>query len=218
MMSFLLRALSWFWPIRIWKGHGAHGPLELVWEQGRLVVNSARANQAFGSLHRVWQRALREADVAKRRPMNALVLGFGAGSVAHILRGEVGLDLPITGVDNDSAMLELARTHFQADRIGNLTLHAADAFTFARQIDRTFDLVVVDLFNDLDFAEGVESAAFVNDLRRIRSRTGIVLINTVAYNASSSARSARLGHELRLHFKDVQEMCYEEINRVFIAL
>jgi hypothetical protein len=27
-------------------GDGAHGPLEVVWENGRLVVNSANANQA----------------------------------------------------------------------------------------------------------------------------------------------------------------------------
>jgi ubiquinone/menaquinone biosynthesis C-methylase UbiE len=44
-------------------------------------------------------------------------MGYGAGSVAHILRNELGIDAPITAVDNDAAMLKLARDHFGADRI-----------------------------------------------------------------------------------------------------
>ncbi len=92
----LARFLSHVWPVRVQRAAGTHGTLELTWEYGRLVVNSANANQSFGSLHRVWRAALRDAGIQRKEPRTALVLGYGAGSVAHILLKRVLDTTPIT--------------------------------------------------------------------------------------------------------------------------
>lgn len=194
------------------------GPLELTWEYGRLVVNSANANQSFGSLHRVWQAAFRDAHIAEQEPKTALILGYGAGSAAHIIRSELGLDTAITGVDHDETMLRLASDRFPLGRQEGLQLVRADAFAFVARCSTTFDLVVVDLFNDLDFVEGVDDPDFLRSVRRLVSPSGRILLNTVAHDEKSALRSARLGAELRLVFKEVKEQHYDVSNRVFIAL
>lgn len=214
----LARFLSYVWPMRVLCTAGAHGTLELTWEYGRLVVNSANANQSFGSLHRVWRAAFRDAGIRQRQPHKTLVLGFGAGSVAHILRSEVGSRTAIVGVDDDEQILELARNHFPLRGSGHLDLVRSDAFGFVAQHPGTFDLIVVDLFHDLDFVSGVEDRPFLSALRRLASPGCPVLVNTVVHDEKSALRSARLRDELRLLFAQVLEQRYEENNRVYIAL
>lgn len=214
----LARLLSYVWPVRVWKGTGANGPLELTWEYGRLVVNSAKANQSFGSLHRVWREAFRDARVRERAPSTALVMGYGAGSVAHILRHEFGLNTAITGVDHDTTMLQLAQERFPLGGMEAVELVPSDAFAFVAACSKTFDLVVVDLFDELDFAKGVEGPDFLRGIRRLVPPSGLLLINTVAHDEKSALRSARLGAELRLVFTEVKEHHYDVSNQVFIAL
>jgi len=212
-----VRFLSWLWPVRVRREEGAYGPLELTWEYGRLVVNSANANQSFGSLHRVWQQVFAESGVATRRPSTALVLGYGAGSVAHILQHELALDTAITGVDADPVMLRIAQEHFPPPRPERIQLVQADAFAFVREAAGPYDLVLVDLFRDLDFAEVVESPEFLGGLKRLLAPGGLLLLNTITHDELSTARSTRSGREMRLLFAHVEERLCQESNRVFIA-
>jgi len=214
----LARLLSYIWPVRIWKGAGANGDLELTWEYGRLVVNSTNANQSFGSLHRVWQAAFRDADIARRRPGTALILGYGAGSAAHILRKEMRLRTSILGVDHDTTMLQLAQEHFPIGRLDGIELVHSEAFAFVAGCSTSFDLVVVDLFHDLDFVEGLEEPELLGQIRRLVSPGGLFLVNTVVHDRGSALRSARLGAELRHVFTEVKEHHYDVSNRVYIAL
>ncbi|HMU14619.1 MAG: fused MFS/spermidine synthase [Bacteroidetes bacterium] len=213
----LARLLSWFWPVRMRTEEGTLGTVELTWEQGRLVVNSANANQSFGSLHRVWQEAFAKAGVATERPLTTLLLGYGGGSAVHILQKELGLETAITGVDMDPLMLRIAREFFPPPHPERVRMVQADAFTYVREAKETFDLVVVDLFRDLDFTEGVESPEFLRDLKHILTPGGTLLLNTIAHDERSTARSARSGRELRLLFNHVEEHPCQEHNRVFIA-
>ncbi len=214
----LARWLSFVWPVRIWQGKGAHGDLELTWEYGHLVVNSANANQSFGSLHRVLRAAFRDARVRERAPHTALILGYGAGSAGHILRHELGLATRLIGVDQDPVMLDLARTRFPLDPADDLQLVQADAMAHVAERQDRFDLILIDLFHDLDLAPGVEMPRFLAEIRRLASPNGLVLVNTVVHDELSAARSARLRDELRLLFTDVREQRYERTNLVYIAL
>lgn len=214
----LYRLLSHIYPIRVRQALGKHGPLELTWENGRLVVNSANANQSFGSLHRVWRKALADAGVGAFRPANVLILGFGAGSAAHILRMEMGMDSPIVGVDHDPVMLAWATGEFGRKALPGVELVHADAFESARANSDHFDLILVDLFADDQVVEGVDTPSFMDDLRRLAGSSGRVLINTMTTTEKSRSIGARSGHELRLRFSSVKERRYERDNRVFIAL
>lgn len=216
-MSFLKSLLSYVWPVRVWEGQGKYGPLKLVWEQGQLVVNSDNANQSYGNLHAIWQQCLDDQKVKERKPRNILLLGFGAGSSASILRRELGIKAPITGVDGDPEMFRLARTYFKVDRYPDLHLVESDALEFADRHQGKYDLVLVDLCHELDLAPGVDEPPFISGLRKLMEEQGLLCFNTIVHDERSRMRSQRVSDLLRHHFGSCDEHLYQGINRVLTA-
>ncbi len=215
--SFLFKWLSWVWPVRSTTAEGRHGKLEVRWEYGRKVLNAAQSNQSFGSLHTVMQHAFKHLELDRNPPKNVLLLGLGGGSVVHILRKEFGLKAPITAVEIDPTMIHLARTEFQLDSYADLKLVQGDAIVQIHAIRDRFDLVVVDLFADLDLAHGVDTSGFAHALRDRCGEDGILCFNAVAYDPTSAARCERVKEHLTRVFHSVEELNVEEVNRVFIA-
>ncbi len=216
-MSLLKSLMSYAWPVTEWEGKGRYGPLKLIWEQGHLVVNSKNANQSYGNLHAIWQQCLDEQAVARREPRDVLLLGFGGGSSAHIIRKELGLRAPITGVDGDPEMLRLAKTYFNVEKLGNLQLIESDASEFLQKNQQRFDLVLVDLCHELDLAPGVDEDPFIQLLAGAVSERGLICFNTIDHDHASGQRSKRVGILLADHFCHVGERIYHGINRVFSA-
>jgi len=211
----LYRWMSRFMPVRVAQVEGLHGPLEVRWERGRKVLNSAQANQSFGRLHNVWQLVLKAQDLD--RAGSALILGLGGGSALHILRNELGLAMPATAVELDPVVVHVAREHFGLDRHANVDLIVGDAIIHIQAMRQRFDLVLVDLFDDLDLARGVDTRGFAHGLRERCAEGGTVCFNTVAYDDTSEARCDRVLAHLRRVFLTVDEMRTEGVNRVFIA-
>lgn len=213
----LYRLLSHRVPVRLERAEGRHGPLELTYEQGRLVVNSAGGNQSFGSLHRVWRDALDHFMPDGPGPRQVLVVGLGAGSVVHLLRTERGITAPITAVQDDPLMLRWDRTHFGLRAWPHLTVLEADARKALAGMPERFDLVLVDLFTDLDVPPWAGSDAFLDLLHARTAAGGMLLFNTIPHDPAGRATSERIGAGLRLRFGRVEEQGYEGLNRMFIA-
>lgn len=213
--SLASRWISWLWPVPKAGAEGRHGPLEVRYEAGRLVLNSAHGNQSFGSLHRVWQEVFKEIGVKDCPPANVLLLGLGGGSVPHILRNETGIAAPITAVEIDPAMIALGRSHFGLGRYADLRIVEGDAIVHVHGDRQRYDLVVVDLFADLDLARGVDTLGFAHALRD--RCQGVLCFNTVAHDGPSSARCQRVHDHLHKVFPSVDELRLEGVNRVFIA-
>lgn len=218
MPRWILRLLSLVWPVRIWEGQGRHGLLEVRYEEGSPVVNSTHANQSHGSLLRVWRGALNDADIIAAPPRSVLILGYGAGSQERVLRNELGLDPLITAVDDDPCMFQLARDHFGLGVHPRTHACVQDAFTFIDQATDRYDLVLVDLFNDLDVVPEVGADRTLSALRRLTRPDGKAMVNVVVHDPATAAASARIGAGLRQNFSEVRENRYEGNNRVFIAL
>jgi len=199
------------------EAQGRHGPLEVRWELGRKVLNSANGNQSFGSLHRVWQRVFAHLDLRADPPKQVLMLGLGAGSVVQILRAELGIPAPITAIEIDPVMVRLAQDHFDLARHTNIEVIQGDAIVQVQALKKGYDMLVVDLFDDLDLAQGVDTRGFSHGLRDRCAEGGVVCFNTVSYDAASELRCSRILDNLRRIFSTVEEFRTEELNRVFIA-
>lgn len=210
------RILSWLWPIRETSVTGQFGELKVSWENGRKVLNSIHGNQSFGALHRVWQRTFTHLGLPDNPPGNVLLLGLGGGSVPNILRDELGLTMPITAVELDPVMLDLARSHFELDRYTDVEVILGDATIQVHALKERFDLIIVDLFDDLDIARGVDSRSFLHGLRDRCSMDGVVCFNTVGYNEASKTRCDAVKAHAQRVFSTVEELVLEDINTVFI--
>jgi len=215
--SVLWKWLSRIRPVRITQAEGRYGPLEVRWERGQKVLNSQHANQSFGSLHGVLQGAFAHMDLRGAPPNSVLLLGLGAGSAIHILRNELDIQCPITVVEIDPAMVELARSEFGLDSYPEIEVLIGDAIIQVQAMHKRYDLVVVDLFADLDLAQGVDTAGFAHGLRERCADGGVVCFNTVSYDRASEVRCSRIKDRIGRVFSSVEEFRTEELNRVFIA-
>ncbi len=211
------RWLSHLWPITIKTAESQMGPVSIRWENGHKVLNSKNGNQSFGSLHEVWVMTFEAIGLEKLKPGSVLLLGLGGGSVPHILRDQWQIGAPITIIELDPQMIRIARDHFGLGDLDNITIIQGDATIQLHSLKKRFDLIVIDLFSDLDMARGVETNGFAHALRDRCNEGGTVCFNTVAYDPKSNVRCDQVLSQLKKVFSQVNEFKFEGVNRVFVA-
>jgi spermidine synthase len=129
-------------------------------------------------------------------PRNALLLGLGAGTLAHLLTRRFS-DVRIVGVDIDSQLIDFARRHFDL-ALPNLEVVIADAFAYAAGCREQFDYVAVDLFCGFAFQRGALAKPFLRHLKAIAGLTGEIVINLFRDRRSETYIN-RLGRILHIH-------------------
>ena len=180
---------------------GADGarPVELVDDAGRLALAIDGAVQSVAVAAGAAPSGYWPAMLPDGPPRDALLLGLGGGTIAHLLVGAFG-PLPIVGVDDDPAVLALGRTHFGLD-LPSLQIVAADAFAYAADCSRRFDLVCVDLFRDGHIPARVCAPGFLADVRRLLRPGG-----TATFNLERDRRAAGRLRQLARYFVVVRRI------------
>ncbi|MBL7933987.1 MAG: hypothetical protein JNL60_18935 [Bacteroidia bacterium] len=151
--------------------------LEVVMYRGRYSLNSRNANYSFGGLHEIFESLFRRVKIEQYRFKNILVLGMGAGSVVSILRDDYGIFNPITAVEKDEVVIELAGQYFDIHKNRNLNIVLDDAFHYVANATEKFDLVIVDLFVEGEVPKIFSSVKFLTNLQRIVNSQSCVIYN-----------------------------------------
>lgn len=163
-------------------------------EDGRKVLRVGGVIQSVEVDER-YTKDVWDAMLPRRRPASALILGLGGGSIAKLMTRRWG-PLPITGVEHDPAIVRLARSEFGLDLLDHLTIETADAFTWMRMCQQTFDAICVDLYVGGKLSHGTLGPAFLSDVRRALAPKGEVMFNLwrSAYLDSQTRRIAAYFH------------------------
>ena len=164
--------------------------VELAEDDGRLALAIDGAVQSVAVGGGAAPCGYWPAMLPDHTPRDALLLGLGGGTIAHLLTGTYG-PLPILGVDDDPAVLALGRAHFGLD-LPNLEILIADAFAFAADCSRQFDLICVDLFRDGQIPARVGAPGFLRELRRLLRPGGTLTFN-LARDRRATNRLAQIG-------------------------
>src|SRR5581483_2288453 len=98
------------------------------------------------------------------RPGRALLLGYGGGTLAHLLQQRFG-PLPIVGVDDDPRVLALAPRLLPA--LPLVEVVCADALAYVRQGRGPFDYVALDLYRGGECPPWVFRRPFLRQLRAL---------------------------------------------------
>lgn len=178
------RLLSHLWPIRELGFTSERNPgLELRWENGTLVLNSAHANYSYGSLHEVMRQAI--TYLHKDELNHLLLLGLGGGSALKLALEKVGPSLKATAVDFDPAILDIAKSYFKIHEYSWVQLVQADACTCVESAaDDSFTAIIDDLFVNLEKPDFVLNPNYIGNLHRILQPGGILIINLMAFQES----------------------------------
>lgn len=178
-ISWLQRFLSYFFVITIEKIQSDFNPgLCLQLEAGKILLNTKNANYSFGNLHKVFVETFKKINLKNNTPKNVLLLGLGTGSVIYILQKDYNIFPEITAVEIDPVIVDV----FKKTNISNLEktkIICGDAFEVIKNIETKFDLLIVDLFIDLEVPEQVYDKDFLLKIKDLMSPKSIVAVNCV---------------------------------------
>jgi spermidine synthase len=161
------------------------GTLEITWDKGRKLLNTENANYSYGALQRILKFGLERINLD---PVNSvLLLGLGGGSVIETLRNDFSYYKKITAVDIDAAVIAIAKTEFNLKEDDQLKIICEDALLFMQKNTHQFDLIIVDLFIDIDVPKVFLTIPFWRDILKASSLNGVILFNASLDKTKSSA-------------------------------
>ena len=187
----LQKLLSYFIPITIYKKNSALSKsLEVTWNNGQLVLDSKSTNYSFGSLQRILKKGLKFIGFERIRNFESvLILGVAGGSVIKTLVNEIKYTGKITGVEIDKNIIEIANQYFKLNEITNLEIIIADAFEFVLKTKETYDLIIIDIFQDTVMPNFLFEDFFINRINALLNLNGFILFNTMVINTKQEERN-----------------------------
>lgn len=176
--------LSYFFPIKILHEKSDFSKtLDVVLQNGKLILDAKNVNYSYGSLQRILRRALYKIGFEKIQSMNqVLILGVAGGSVIKTLVEEIQYQGKITGVEIDPKVIAIANDYFNLNNTPNLDLIIADAQVFINTTFDKFDLIIIDVFQDSKMPEFLFEINFTNEILNKLNENGIVVFNTMILN------------------------------------
>jgi len=171
----MAKLLSYLYPITKKIQSEFSGLVEITWYNGKKHLNTKNANYSYGSLQRILKFGLEHLDLNKIN--SVLLLGLGGGSVVQTLRNDYSYSKPITAVDIDPVIIDIARNEFQLEEDGHLKIVCADALDFMSLNNDHFDLIIIDLFIDTEVPEAFLTIPFWKDVLKASSTNGAILFN-----------------------------------------
>lgn len=188
----LQKLFSYFLPVNIHKKNSAISKtLEVTWNNGQLVLDSKNTNYSYGSLQRILRKGLKYIGFERIQKFdNILVLGVAAGSVIKTLVDDIKYTGKITGVEIDEQVINIAKEYFKLDAISNLELIIDDAFEFVLKTKQTYDLIIIDIFQDTTMPNFLFEDFFINRVNNILNVNGFILFNTMVITQAQEERNA----------------------------
>lgn len=185
------RLLSFFIPITIHQKKSAVSKnLEVTWNNGQLVLDSANTNYSYGSLQRILRKGLSYIGFERIRQFNSvLILGVAGGSVIKTLVEDVKFRGKITGVEIDPEVAAIANKYFGLDAIPNFCLVIDDAFEFVLKSREKHDLIIIDIFQDTSMPNFLFEEFFINRINFLLNVNGFILFNTMTLTKENKERN-----------------------------
>jgi spermidine synthase len=86
-------------------------------------------------------------------------------------------------VEYDEKVLELGARYFNSDKYEAVKIVCADAYQFVMEAKESYDLIVIDLYDDLDVPPQFETSDFISAVCSLLNPLGMLFFNKVVMNA-----------------------------------
>jgi len=213
-INWLQKVLSYFYLVTIKKIPSKYNPgLCLQMEAGRLLLNTKNANYSYGNLQKAFEEVFETIELEKLTLDKVLILGLGTGSIIDILQRQYGFDPEITGVEIDEAVIDSLKYWEMLD-LSRTKILNEDAEKAVYQLNDTFDMIIVDLFIDMDVHSVVYNNEFILRLTKLLKQDGRVLLNFVVDTKLQKEKFAELQILLMNYFKEIKGHEVMGMNRI----
>ncbi|MCO6499457.1 MAG: fused MFS/spermidine synthase [Vicingus serpentipes] len=216
-MNIIQKYWSYFSRITVEKTSSPYNPkLIVAIQEGKYVLNTSNANYSFGSLHRVFQQTFKKIKLKEQVIESILVLGGGVGSIPSIIYDELEMNPTMDAVEIDEKVITLGNKYFQLSQYNKLSIHIEDAMHYIENTTSMYDLIVVDLFEGIDVPKEFYSPSFLNQLKVLLNKEGMLVFNFVAYNYDTKELAKTIEIALQKIFNTkVERFNLEKVNVVY---
>lgn len=190
-----------------------NGHLKVIrsWGLG-IYIQAGGLTQSGGIVESIWKKTLKKVKRERGETGNALILGFGGGTVAKLLK-KYWPGIVIEGVDIDPVIVVLGKKYLGDQKI---KVKIGDASNYvSHKSPESFDLIIVDLYNGDMFPEKFEKEEFVTKIKKLLSEKGIIVFNRLYYG-DKRRLAVKFGRKLEKIFPKV-EWYYPEANVMLIC-
>lgn len=114
------------------------------------------------------------AGVNEKDSLDILILGMGTGTFAtQCNRYYNGIN--VEGVEIDKDITKLAREHFHLD--DNIPVYTYDGRAYLNAIDKTYDVIMVDAYQDITIPFQMSSIEFFTLVKEHLNEDGVMVVN-----------------------------------------
>ncbi len=145
--------------------------------RGRYQLSTAKAIYSYADLYDNFVTAFQRMDLDRISGKEALLLGFGLGSIPVILEKKMQRPFYYTAVEIDEAVIDLASRYTLPDLESPVELICADAYAFMMQNEAQYDLICMDVFIDDAVPSPFEEPTFLEQLKTALAPGGVLLYN-----------------------------------------
>jgi spermidine synthase len=211
------KLFSYFIPVNVYRRNSSVSKsLEVTWNNGQLVLDSKHTNYSYGSLQRILRKGLKYIGFERIRNFeNVLVLGVAGGSVIKTLVDEIKFTGKITGVEIDEHIIKIANDYFNLESIPNLELVIDDAFEFVLKTKLTYDLIIIDIFQDTKMPNFLFEDFFINRVNALLNVNGFILFNTMVITQNQKDRNKNYKSKFNANYSLRLYPKVEEHNELF---
>ncbi|MCB9260791.1 MAG: fused MFS/spermidine synthase [Flavobacteriales bacterium] len=213
-LFYLKWVVSFVWPIVLERRKDQFVQLEIELNRGKLLLNTTNANYSYGNLQLAYKGLFYEEPFEWEKIKTSLILGFGAGGVCKLIY-EKNPECRQTAIEISEVVVQMYHTYFKP--IPNVNIIVDDAELFVLNSNEKYDLIIVDVYNDLDVPEQFHKIEFVRGLRELLNVDGFVIFNKVCSTLNQKQQFQNLILTFSQYFKKVKTNEQMTINRFIIA-
>ena len=149
--------------------------LKIVLKGDKKLLNTKNTNYSYGTLVKVLEYGL--DNIPMTDISSVLLLGMGGGSIIYSLRKKYQCLAPVTAIEIDPIVIDIASDKFNVKENDTLKIHCIDAWEYIKKSTEKFDLIIIDIFIDTEVPEKFYQAAFWQDLEKNVEDNGFILFN-----------------------------------------
>lgn len=157
--------------------------LLLKLNNGSLELSTENAVYSYGRYYYAFGESYKRLNISQYPIENVLILGLGMGSILELLEEHFD-KLNFVGVEADNKVIELFNKYICPKKGFNIEIKNDDAYEYVQKREQTFDLINIDLFIDDVIPHPFHDITFLDNVKKLLSKDGIVLFNRLDSKAA----------------------------------
>lgn len=203
----LQKLLSYVFDISLEKSSSPYNPyLEVLLVQGRHQLITKNAVYSFDDKYDNFYQAFKGINWKLLDVQNVLVLGLGLGSVIHMLEHNFDKHFSYDCVEIDPEIIRLAEKYTLKASTSATQVFQTDAMTFVQLCQSSYDLILMDVFQNAEVPEKFESEDFLLELKSLLNVNGLILYNRMNMNYSDKKANKSFITSFSKVFPDYKEL------------